>query len=153
MREANIDIQTRILSLTAFQFFGSDSTMTWNMYNTGLHSASNTIALTAVAGVNLPNGCIITSFKAHWTRDDASATGTISLYRSDFTGTSNAMASADSDSTAGDHTVEDTSISYATINNADYSYGIEIVLDPNDDWHDVALYAVTITYTIIKALP
>ena len=116
-------------------------------------SDSATVAAIGQANAALPNGAIVTSFKVYWNRIDALAAGSISLYRIDTSGGGSIMATADSNSSAGNHTVEDTSISFATIDNTQYTYLISVGLDPNDAAGDVALFGALITYTIVAPLP
>lgn len=105
------------------------------------------------ATVNLPHGATITSFKVWWYRDDAAATGDIDLIRIDGVSGESIMATADSDAATGNHSVEDTSISDATIDNDAYSYTIHIKFDPNDAVSDVKFFRARIAYTISEPLP
>jgi hypothetical protein len=124
-------------------------------YNDAIGSVrcGDTSSVILCAPVHLPNGAIITSFKAWWYRDDAAASGTIYLGRGDGTGGSSTMADASSDSTAGNHSVEDTTISTATVDNTAYHYSITCTLNPNDNTADVYLYMVVITYTTTYPRP
>lgn len=103
---------------------------------------------TFFAGVNLPNGAVVTSVKAYWRRASASATGYCRLERDTFNSSvGSTMASVNSDSSSGDHSVEDTSISNATIDNTTYMYQMILTMDADSDVYEVGLYAVKITYT------
>jgi len=107
----------------------------------------------AYAPLHLPHGAIITKFTVTWFRDDEAATGEIDIYRADFASAHSTLASADSNSSSGYHTVIDTTISNATIDNTGYTYGIEIILNPNDATIDVQLIGIIIEYTITVPLP
>jgi hypothetical protein len=107
-----------------------------------------------VAGVCLPHGAVVTAFKAWWYRDDASATGSCALIRSIPTTTSiSHLANANSNASSGYHSVEDTSISYATIDNQNYVYCIQVTIDNNDSVNDCYFLGALITYTITSPLP
>lgn len=118
-----------------------------------IRSSSNTAAAYVVAGVHLPHAAVVTSFKVFWYRDDALAAGTARLARIDSSETRLTMATADSDQTVGYHTVEETTISGATIDNSLYTYNIYATLDPNDANSDVRFIAAIITYTITEPNP
>jgi hypothetical protein len=106
------------------------------------------------ANIHLPQGAIMTSVKAYWYRDDASSSGTIALDRVTLSNdNSTEIASVDSNSTAGNHTVEDTTIPYATIDNANYMYNLELIIIANDNVYDCYLKGIVITYTITSPLP
>ena len=102
--------------------------------------------------MHLPNGAIITSVKAYWFRDDAAAYGDLDLFENILGGGSTLMATVDSNSTAGNHTVEDTSITNATISNAN-SYGFSLALTTNNSTTDINIQGIDITYTILQPLP
>ena len=123
----------------------------WDIDFISVGSAS-AVALIVTFPINLPNGAIITSYKAFMYRLSAASTIVTDLYRSDFVGGSSVMASANADSD-GNHSVEDTSITKATIDNANYSYAIKTTIDPNAAFNDVALFGFIITYTITVPFP
>jgi len=104
-------------------------------------------------GIHLPHGAVVTSFKVYWYRSDAGALGTAVLGRSTSAGVSADMADASSNSSAGYHSVEDTSIDNATIDNSQYSYNIRVLCDPNDDKEEVRFCLAVITYTVDYPLP
>ena len=60
------------------------------------------------------------------------------------------MATADSNSYAGAHVVDDSTITGATIDNSLYTYGIEVKLDSNDDIAEIQFIGAVITYTITE---
>ncbi len=118
-----------------------------------IQSASNTVSVGILATVNLPNGAIITSFKTFWERTDASASGICRLIECIFNGAVTEMAAADSDSSGGNHVVEDTSIANATINNSTKRYVVLAIIDPNASFNDVRFRGCMITYTVAVPLP
>ena len=108
----------------------------------------------AEAPVHLPHGAIVTGFKVFWYRNDALATGSAALGRLKLNdGTYGWMATAGSDSSAGHHEVEDTTIDYPTIDNVNYAYFAHISLYANDAVGDVYLKGILITYSIDSPLP
>lgn len=113
---------------------------------------ANTGSAVASAALHLPSGAVITSVTVDWFRDDALAAGEASLYKN-TAHTASAMATADSNSTAGDHSVTDSTISDATIDNQNNTYYLYVYLNPNDAGADVKFYKALITYTITSPLP
>jgi len=148
---------TRYYSLGFGDFVLQSHTTDWNNNVAGwayIRSSSATLPITIVAGVHLPHGATITSFKVYWFRDDASASGTANLSRVQVnTGQYTEMAAADSDSSAGSHSVEDTTIGNPVVNNNSYRYIVVVTIDPNDNSLDVNLAGVLITYTVASPLP
>ncbi|MDD5265446.1 MAG: hypothetical protein PHU43_11520, partial [Candidatus Bipolaricaulis sp.] len=145
--------QTRKLAINCSSFTPANSEDTW-IISGGLvmNGASDLNENQYDAPVNIPNGCIVTSIKAYYYRDDAASAGILYLVRNSA-GSGDVMASVDFTSTAGGANGEDTSISYATIDNETYSYSLNLRLDPNDNSADVKLFACSITYTITDPLP
>jgi len=118
----------------------------------GYYARSATLTAIAVyAPVHLPEGAIVTSVEWHWYKDDNSATASVAgMTRVLLTNpTESAMSINIPNTIGGDHIVEDTSISDATISSA-YSYYVATVLDPNDSLNDIRIRGVDITYTIIR---
>jgi len=151
-----ISTQTRYYTLSNGDFspFADTGLIFRDGSNGFLCSSSATVRADVIAGIHLPHGATVTSFKVYWYRDDASASGTCNLYRATNTdGTGAAMAGAPSDATTGNHSVEDTTISNAVIDNVNYNYWVYALLDPNNAEGDVLLRAVVITYTITTLLP
>jgi hypothetical protein len=152
---------TRYISIGPASFLTQfDNTDTWVQSNVGTSptslSAGSVAQSVFAAPVNLPHGATVTSLKVYWYRDDASAHGYCYLLRDIMDGdelTDRLMAFADSNATSGAHSVEDTSISFSSIDNSTYHYRIYLDLSPNDAAADVRLYAVVITYTITAPLP
>lgn len=150
---AFVSAVTRYYALSPGDFTASIHTYDWAINATQLLNNTILTAQTFIAGVHLPHGAIVTSFKVYWFRDDAAASGSATLRRADFVTSSSVMANANSDSSAGTHSVEDTSITNATIDNNTYTYSFDITLDPNDNALDVYFTGAVITYTILAPLP
>lgn len=118
------------------------------------YSGSATETATLRCGIHLPNGAVVTSLKVYWFRNDASAGGGCLLRNNGFSGgASTDMADASSNASSGYHSVEDTSISDATIDNTAKTYHLFVSLNPNDDAADVGFTGAVITYTITSPLP
>lgn len=155
VRESNCDTTTRYLCIGggAFKPRQTSEGANYDLTNGRIAvSAVNNVMM--YAGVNLPHGAIVTSFKVYWYRDVELAVGTCYLSLNSLTSSGyNNMAEANSNSFAGYHSVEDTTISSATIDNTAYIYFIELLLSPNTDADSVYCLGVVITYTIAKSLP
>jgi len=145
-------VVTRYLAISPASFVPRTELNTWTI-NGGIAQANSVASLLLVAPVNLPHNAFVTSFKVYWYRDDASAAGYCSLRQSDFVNNNVEMAVADSNSSAGYHSVEDTTINQATIANNGFTYAILLEITPNDNILDVWFTGAVITYTIIKPLP
>ena len=144
--------RTRYLSFSGSSFVPMDEAYTWILED-GKVISGDTGVLKAIKSVELPFNALITSFKAYWFRDDASAPGEISLvYYLLTTGNKTVMANADSDAETGNHSVEDTSITDPSTG-ANAGYCVEVTLTPNDSAGDVYLRGILITYTVTLPLP
>lgn len=144
---------TRYASIPASHIVPKDNTQVWLITNVASAGVGSTANVTFYGGVNLPNGAIVTSFKVWWFRNDASAAGLCRLYQNDPNTGTTTMADASSNSTAGIHSVEYTTISAATVDNTQYSYHIDVLVQPNDSWTDVNFKIAMITYTIAVPFP
>jgi len=146
---------TRYLAISPGNFVPEQDTSDWSINSSRVQPGSNTAQLLCYAGIQLPNGAIVTSLKVNWTQAGHANQGSCSLYRyTPATNTNDAMATADSGATTtGIFTVEDTSISYATIDNTQYSYCIVLSLDAVDDATEINFNGLIITYTILAPLP
>jgi hypothetical protein len=107
---------------------------------------------TFVAPVLLPNGAIVTELKSYFYRDDAASSLSCSLERYDTVGTNVQMALCTSNSTAGDHSITDSTITSGTINNSGYTYSLSLVIDNNNAATDAKFYWTRITYTVTQPL-
>ncbi len=144
---------TRYYTISGPDFLPEFNTSVWYNNNSVLF-CNDAGSLTAYAIAHLPHGAIVTSIKAYWFRDVAAASGVLQLKRQTVgTGATDTMANADSNSFAGNHSVEDTSISNATIDNTAYNYFMYLLLNPDAASGDVYLRTVVITYTIVVPFP
>jgi len=150
---ANITTATRYLSISIANLVCKGDATPRLITREWAKSSSNTDDAYGFAPINLPHGAVITSLKVYWYRDDAASSGQADLYRCDHIGNAVAMAAANSNATTGYHSVEDTTITNATIDNVDYHYLLRIQLDPNDAAGDVRFQGAVITYTIDVSLP
>jgi hypothetical protein len=145
---------TRYYMVSPADFTTNSATTVMEVNSGSLKSSSNTTGFTAVAGVHLPNGAVVTGVNCYWYRNDASATGTCRLVHNDSNdNTLVSMAVVDSNASTGYHTVSDTSITDATIDNTARSYMVQASIDPNDLETDVYLTGVLVAYTITTPLP
>ena len=146
--------QTRYLAVPPAAFVPVAGTVTAFEINNGRVISANTTEVSFVASVNLPHGAIVTLFRAWWFRNDSSAAGTCALqHNASNSNTATEMGAANSNASSGYHSVDDTSISDATIDNSGYSYGVAITLTPNDSQGDVYFMGALIQYTITTPLP
>jgi hypothetical protein len=104
-------------------------------------------------GLHLPDGAVVTYLEVFWYRDDAAAAGYANLVRNSRYGVTGTMATADSNSTGGNHSVLTSAITNPTIDNTNYSYDLYLSLISNDSVSDVGFFCAIITYTITKPLP
>ncbi len=144
--------QTRFWSAAA-NSFSNDVQTGWSKTAGYAESSHANNPADGWALVNLPEGAIVTTLRAYWSRDDAAASGDCDLVRVSLSaGAEDIMATADSDASAGNNTVTDSSISNATIANNNCAYYVYVTLDPNDAATDVKLRAVVIDYTVTSPL-
>lgn len=106
-------------------------------------------------GVNdLHDGMVITSFKVFWFRNNASASGTARLNRVSIMGGLQEMAAADSNSSAGNHKVEDTTISHGTVDVATpFSYHIAVAITNVNATNNAVFYCAQIAFTVTYLNP
>lgn len=144
-----IPATTRYYAVSPGSFTSSNpSANTGQVFPPLIRSNSNTVIASMVTGVNLPHGSTITSVKAYWFRNHASAAGWCYLYRCNNSGDlETTMAEVHSNSTAGDHTVTNAVITNPIIDNSTYTYGVIVDVDPNTANTDVEFYGLIITYT------
>ena len=140
---------TRYFAVAPADLVPQDEHQLFSTINSRTYPGSTTDAANFNAGVHLPHGAIITSFKVFWYRSDASASASATLQRQNNVASSTEMALAHSNSSAGAHTVEDTSIVSGTVDNSAYTYQILIQLDPNDSISEVYFVGAIITFTSV----
>ncbi len=140
---------TSYLSIPAAAFVPQD-----NYYdgttNYGSYVRTNDLATAVLqAPVQLPNGSTVTSMRVYWSDNDNTITGTIYLYRSNFTAIPLEMASVTTSDTGGSVTsAPDSSINYDQIDNSQYTYYVSARLPSKNSTNYVGLYGVVIEYTI-----
>jgi hypothetical protein len=115
-------------------------------------TSSDTTTVNLYFPVHLPHGAILKQMTIKWFRDDASASGSADLLRTNGAATSGLIASANSNATTGYHDVSSAVVT-ETIDNSTLSYCLVIVLAPNDSNVDVKFGGAIITYTIANPLP
>lgn len=155
-KKIQLPTTTRYYALSPADFVPSADTTLYFLDASGdpyVGPNSTTVQQIWVAPVHLPQGAVVTSVSAWWFRDDALATGTARLQRVTSVGAVAEMANVDSDSSSGNHTVTDSSILNATIDNGTYSYRFRLAIDPNNSGVDCKLFGMTISYTITAPLP
>ncbi len=153
-------VKTRYYSMGAGDFVmqsngPAGSSQVWNRTDgTFMRSPSTTLSSAQIAGVHLPHGATVTSFKVWWNNAVGGATGEASLFVSANYGSPvTTMATADSTPGAGQHTAEDTSISSATVANDANKISVYLAMDPVSLTTDIYCYMIVITYTVTTPLP
>lgn len=141
----------RYLAVSTASAMPIDDSPAWSIGVSTVQSSSSTPLIVSFP-VNLPDEAIVTSYKTFMYRLDSNSAIDTDLYRVDFVGGSSIMATADADSD-GNHSVEDTSISNATIDNDNYSYAIKATITPDTLFSDVVVFGFIITYTITVPFP
>jgi hypothetical protein len=102
-----------------------------------------------VGHVQLPHGVTVTSVEFFWRDVSSSHNARFDLRRHNRDNySSESMAMVWSSGAAGDDSTEDTSISYAVIDNTQYTYFLQAILPKTD----TVLYGVTIEYTYQTSL-
>jgi len=99
------------------------------------------------APVIFPPSVTVTKVTLYGYRDDASATLSLYLARVDRVGSLVTMATCVSNWITGYSSIYDDIISYAVINNNNYSYALALIVDADDDVDNVKLSGVKIEFT------
>ena len=106
------------------------------------------------ASIELPDGAIVNSLMSYYFRNYANAVGTVKLQRSAINGSAvDTMATITFTGTGGSNNTTTTSISNATINNAAYSYFMEVYLYWEAASAEIAFYSAIIKYIAPSPLP
>lgn len=144
-------VGTRYLAINNHAFVPMGNAFISLFDNTTYYLQSNdTSTIIGAACPNLPhNTATVTSLKAFFYRDDALSTIQLTLNRLEDLGSAGAseLAKCLSASTAGDHTVEDTTITNGQIDNLNYSLQLRTDINPNDNKNDCWIYGCLITFT------
>lgn len=112
----------------------------------------------AYAGIELPHGAVVSRLAASVSDLQSSANVSVNLLRKAFDSTPSndapqSLALATSNSSGGDQLPTDTSISFATIDSANYSYFLEVASTaPNVGETGISLFAVQIEFTTADPL-
>ena len=149
--------QTRYLSMDAGCFVPDDlESSSWSTDNaTG---RGNTTLWNSAqfysASMNLPQGAIVTGVKLYYYLDDDSDDCNFDLYRNTLaSATIDTMATGNGTGTAGYDSVEDTTITNATIDNSTYSYRMALECNPSIFSNRTSFLGVVVTYTVTVPLP
>lgn len=100
------------------------------------------------APVILPHGVTVTKVTLYGYRDDAAASMLLRLRRTDRQGSNDIMALAQANWTDGYNSIYDDTIASALIDNENYSYSLELQLNPNDSVNDVRFTGAKIAFTL-----
>jgi len=150
-------IGDRVKTISPASFKDGSDTVELSITNYGSYIVSNsdTAIGTGFCGLDfLPDGAVIKSIKVYWFRDDAAATGEVDLVRvTKATSAESVLASADSDASTGNHTVETVLGTPETIDTTTYSYHLFLKLNPNDGNADVKFRSAEIKITIDNPRP
>jgi len=116
-------------------------------------------SLSVYAPISLPNDSIVTKMKSRWECAGDGTIANLSLLRhAHLTGTTQTMAQITSDDTScspqGGKTIEDSTISYATIDNDAYYYYYKITFTTSaTSDEDFKFKGVELEYTVTTPLP
>ncbi len=99
------------------------------------------------APIYFPQGVTVTKLTMNSYREDDAAEIMLRLWQQGNVGEDEIMAEVTSVRTTGDGSDDDTSIDYALIDNASYSYCLDLRLNPNDSIGDVILWNAKIYFT------
>ncbi len=149
----------RTLSATSFESTGG-----FLLFSSGAGTALTNQLSTpgascrAYTGIELPHGAVVTRLSASVIDLQPSANVSINLLRKAFDSSPSndvpqSLALATSNSSAGDQLPTDTSIAFATIDTANYSYYLELSSTaPNVGELGISVYAVQVEYTTADPL-
>ncbi|MBA7495770.1 hypothetical protein ES702_06359 [subsurface metagenome] len=111
-----------------------------------LRNATSLELQSFVAPLILPDGVTVTKMTLYGNREDALAEMSISLYRFTEGVAAGQMAVVIADWTSGYSSGYTETIANPTIDNANYGYGFNLQLDPNDDVTEVNFRRVKIEF-------
>ena len=111
-----------------------------------IQNLETTLTTYFYGSVQLPHGATITNVTSHWYDSESSLTIVGVLYRSTGTGTLSLMASVSSSGSAGVGSTTDTTIAYASIDNANYTYWLNIVIPANLPTYNLMFRHATIGF-------
>ena len=115
-----------------------DSGVLWNRTSLEIHLY--------YAPVILPHGATVSKVTLYGYRNDALATMSLILFRVNRTGNGVEMAMLMADWVLGWSSIYEDNISYATVDNENYQYVLEVGLDPNDNIGDVRFTGAKIEF-------
>lgn len=99
------------------------------------------------APIYFPHGVTVTKLTMNSYREDDAAEIMLRLWQQGNVGEDEIMAEVTSLRTTGDGSDDDTSIDHALIDNASYSYCLDLRLNPNDSIGDVILWNAKIYFS------
>ena len=134
------------LAINGAAFVPSDDTHQWTIQANLLLNRVTLEFQNFWAPVYLPQGAKITKITMYGYRDDVLATMECVLLRVDNLGDVISMGWVTADWTDGNGSGYDDTISPDTIDNENYSYGLNLKLDPNDDVQDVKFFRFVIDW-------
>lgn len=135
------------ISIHASSFQPEDDQIDYIADRLGLRRRSDLGEEAFYSPVMFPHGVTVSKVTMVAYRNDAAAALTVHLLRVDSTGSHAFMATLAADWTDGAGSIYDDSISYATIDNANYSYCLDAYVNPNDNIMDVVLFRIQIDFS------
>ena len=128
-------------------FTPQDDTVDYHCYEGGLRRRADLAAGYFHAPVDLPHGVTVSKLILYGFRNDAAAALELILRCVTNTGSVNPMATILADWTDDNGSKEETSIGYATVDNANNSYYLYCQINPNDNVWDVILRRAVIEFS------
>ena len=122
-------------------------TYDWSLRSFSLQNRTVLTMQSFEAHLFFPNGITLTKVTLYGFRDDSSAYLSLYLFRVDRVGAQTEMAAVNALWTDGNNSAYDDSISFATINNNNYAYVLELEIYPNDSVDDIKFYGAKIDFT------
>ena len=125
------------LAIPPSAFVPNLDTQDWNIRDGYVGNRAALTQQNYFAPVYLPDGVTVNKLTLHGYRDDADAVMTLGLHRNNREGGLETLASVTADWITGYSSKSDEAIDYPVIDNENYDYSLELILDPNDDVLDV----------------
>ena len=142
----NFPFRLSPLSIPPSAFVPYDDSYDWMISYEVLNNRTSLEVHVYYAPVILPQGVTVSKLTLYGYRNDALAVMMLTLRRVARDATAVEMASITAGWTIEWDSAYDDTIGYATIDNENYSYVLEIELDPNDDVGDVRFSGAKIEF-------
>lgn len=135
------------ITVNCAAFGPRDDTVDFDRRSINLNNRTSLTYTTYYANVCLPHGVTITKLTLSGYRDNEATDLYLGLLRVRRNASESEMVGVDADWTDGNGSGEETSISYATIDNTIYSYALYIDISPTNSVGDCVFYCAQIDFS------